>query len=231
VLPAAAHAELDEVVTAFLADRDLWVAILHGTGPDFCRGLDRSEIGWGNTAVTPPNGVAGLTARTHLDKPVIAAVAGAAHDAGLELVLACHLAVASRDATFALDQVSTGLVAQDGGLVRLPRVVGERIAAEMTLASRVLDADEARSLGLVNRVVEPGDHLAAAREVAESVVANAPFAVRQSLRLQAELAGDADPTVAVRRSTDAVDAMTFSQDLLVGTAAVFDGEKPVWTNT
>lgn len=231
VLPAAAHAELDEVVTAFLADRDLWVAILHGDGPDFCRGLDRSEIGWGNTAVTPPNGVAGLTARTDLDKPVIAAVAGAAHDAGLEVVLACHLAVASRDATFALDQVSTGLVAQDGGLVRLPRVVGERVAAEMTLASRVLDADEALRLGLVNRVVEPGDHLAAAREVAESVVANAPFAIRQSLRLPAEVAGDADPAVAARRATNAVDAMTFSQDLLVGTAAVSDGEKPVWTNT
>ena len=73
--------------------------------------------------------------------------------------------------------------------------------------------------------------MAAAREVAESVVANAPFAVRQSLRLPAEVAGDADPAVAVRRATNAVDAMTFSQDLLVGTAAVSDGEKPVWTNT
>ncbi|MEH3155931.1 MAG: enoyl-CoA hydratase-related protein [Gordonia paraffinivorans] len=230
-LPAAAHAELDEVVTAFLGDRDLWVAIVHGAGRDFCRGADRSEIGWGNTAITPPTGFAGLTARTDLDKPVIAAVSGAAHDGGLEVVLACHLVVAARDATFAMDQVSTGLVAQDGGLVRLPRVVGERTAAEMTLASRVLDADEALRLGLVNRVVEPGDHLSAAREMAERVVANAPFAVRQSLRLRAEVAGDADPAVAARRATNAVDAMTFSQDLLVGTAAAVDGEKPVWTNT
>ncbi|WP_299571263.1 enoyl-CoA hydratase-related protein [uncultured Williamsia sp.] len=229
-LLAAAHAELDEVVTAFLADRALWVAIVHGSGPDFCRGADRSEIGWGNTAVTPPNGFAGLTARADLDKPVIAAVAGAAHDGGLELVLACHLVAAGRDATFALDPVSTGLVAQDGGLVRLPRVVGERVAAEMTLASRVLDADEALRLGLINRVVEPGEHLAAAREMAEAVVANAPFAVRQSLRLRAEVADDADPAAATRRSPDAVDAMTFSQDLLVGTAAFSDGEKPVWTN-
>jgi acetyl-CoA C-acetyltransferase len=231
VVPAAAHAEMDEVVTAFLADRDLWVAIIHGAGRDFCRGADRSEIGWGNTAITPSTGFAGLTARTDLDKPVIAAVDGAAHDGGLELVLACHLVVAGRGSTFALDHVATGLVAQDGGLVRLPRVVGERVAAEMTVASRVLDADEAERLGLVNRVVDSGEHLAAAREMAESVVANAPFAVRQSLRLRAEVSGLVDPVTATRRPTVAVDAVTFSQDLLVGTAATTTGEKPVWTNT
>ncbi|MGZ8176603.1 enoyl-CoA hydratase-related protein [Williamsia sp. SKLECPSW1] len=230
-LGQTAHQELDEIVAAFLADRDLWVAIVHSRAPDFCRGADRAEIGWGNTAVTPPTGFAGLTARTDLDKPVIAAVSGAAHDGGLEMVLACHLVVASRDATFALDHVSTGLVAQDGGLVRLPIVVGERVAAEMSMASRVLDAAEAQRCGLVNRVVDAGELLAAARELAEAVVTNAPFAVRQSLRMRRELADTPDVVTATRRACDAVDAMTFSQDLLVGTTAVWDGEKPVWTNT
>ncbi|GAA2066447.1 enoyl-CoA hydratase-related protein [Williamsia deligens] len=229
-LSQAAHAELDEVVSAFLADTDLWVAIVHGAGDDFCVGVDMDEVGWGSTAVTPPTGVAGITART-LDKPIIAAVAGAAHDAGLELVLACHLVVAARDATFALGQVSTGLIAEDGGLVRLPRIVGERLATEMTIASRVLDADAALRAGLVNRVVGVGDHLTAARELAESVVENSPFAVRQSLRSRSAVAGIADPVEATRRPSTAVDAMTFSQDLLLGMAALRDGDKPVWTNT
>ncbi|CAB4737614.1 unannotated protein [freshwater metagenome] len=207
VLDRLAHTELDEVVTAYLADPVARTLLLHGGDEVFCEGLDLTEIGWGGTLVTPPHGAAGLTGRADLDKPVVAAVAGAAHDAGLEVLLACHVVVAEEGATFALTQPWKGLVAEHGAHERLAGLVGRRLADDLVLTGRLLDAREALAAGLVSRVVPRGSGLAVARELCDRVEGAAPTAVQASLRMSREVAVPG-------RTSRCVDEVAFSEDLL-----------------
>lgn len=206
LLDRAAHTECDEVVSAWLADPHLRVLLLHADGPDFCQGLDPAEVGWGGTLVTPPHGVAGLTGRA-VDRPVVAAVSGAVRDAGVELLLACHLVVAAETATFEMTATRRGLVAEHGGLRRLREVVGRRLADDVVLTGRRLDAHEALAAGLVSRVVPAGDQLATARQLAERVCLGGGTAVRATLRM----AGTASYP---GRTPREVDEVAFSEDLM-----------------
>ena len=143
-LDRAAQVELDEVFDAFVADPDLRAAVIHGAGDDFCVGVDLDQVSWASTLVTPTNGFAGLTAR-ELTKPVIAAVSGAAHDAGLELMLACHLAVADETASFALTQTTRGLVAEHD----------DRFLAAARLRMQQRMGDERRATDVQQRLRHP----------------------------------------------------------------------------
>ena len=204
-LDRAAHVELEAIVSAYLEDPEARVLLLHG-GADFCRGLELSEIGWGGTLVTPPTGAAGLTSRV-LDRPVVAAVGGAAHDAGLEVLLACHLVVADETATFALTQPWRGMVAEHGAHDRLAALVGRRLADDLVLTGRELGAHEALAAGLVSRVVPAGTALDAARGVCDRIASAAPTAIRASLRMSRE-------TTVPGRTSRSVDEVAFSEELL-----------------
>ncbi|CAM3799725.1 enoyl-CoA hydratase-related protein [Nocardioides marinus] len=210
LLDRRAHTECDEVVSAWLADPALRVLLLHADGPDFCQGLDPAEIGWGGTLVTPPHGVAGLTGRA-VDRPVVAAVSGSVRDAGVELLMASHVVVADETATFEMTATRSGLVAEHGGLRRLREVVGHRLADDLVLTGRRLDAHEALAAGLVSRVVPAGDQLATARQVAEQVCLGGGTAVRATLRM----AGPASyPASCPGRTPREVDEVAFSEDLM-----------------
>ena len=206
LLDRRTHAECDEVVSAWLADPHLRVLLLHADGPDFCEGLDPAEIGWGGTLVTPPHGVAGLTGRL-VDRPVVAAVSGGVRDAGVELLLACHVVVADETATFEMTATRRGLVAEHGGLRRLREVIGQRLADDLVLTGRRLDAHEALAAGLVSRVVPAGDQLATARALAEQVCRGGGTAVRATLRM-------ADAAPYPFRTPREVDEVAFSEDLM-----------------
>jgi len=112
--------------------------------------------------------------------PVIAAVNGAAYAGGLELVLHCDFAYASRTAKFALTEVSLGIMPGGGGTQTLPRVVGERRAKELILAACPFSAEEAHAWGLVNKLCEPGKLVQEALGAAERIASLAPLAVRQA---------------------------------------------------
>jgi enoyl-CoA hydratase/carnithine racemase len=112
--------------------------------------------------------------------PVIAAVNGAAYAGGLELVLHCDFAYASRTATFALTEVSLGIMPGGGGTQTLPRVVGERRAKEIILAARPFSSEEAHAWGLVNKVCEAGRLAQETLGAAERIASLAPLAVRQA---------------------------------------------------
>jgi enoyl-CoA hydratase/carnithine racemase len=125
--------------------------------------------------------------------PVIAAVNGAAYAGGLELLLLCDFAYASKSAKFALTEVSLGIMPGGGGTQTLPRAVGERRAKELILAARPFSAEEALAWGVVNKLCEPGEVLREALEVAARISSNAPLSVRQAkhamrLGLQMDLA-------------------------------------------
>src|SRR5882672_2176628 len=112
--------------------------------------------------------------------PVIAAVNGAAVAGGLELVLMCDFAYASKAARFALTEVSLGLMPGGGGTQTLPRTVGERRAKELILAARSFSAEEALAWGVVNKLCDAGKVVEHTLQAAGRIASHAPLSVRQA---------------------------------------------------
>lgn len=155
-------------------DDDLSVGVLTGAGGYFCAGADLKGVseGRGNRvdddmSVDGPMG----PSRMVLSKPVIAAVEGYAVAGGLELALWCDLRVAAHDAVFGVYCRRWGVPLIDGGTVRLPRLIGHSHALDLILTGRGVSGDEAASMGLANRLVEPGHALDTAIELATELAA------------------------------------------------------------
>ena len=147
------------------------VAVLTGAGGTFCAGADLKAVatGRGNgLGSTPTCRCPARWARRGCcsRKPVIAAVEGHAVAGGLELALWCDLRVAATDAVFGVYCRRWGVPLIDGGTVRLPRLIGHSHALDLILTGRGVSGEEARTMGLANRLVEPGEALAAALELA-----------------------------------------------------------------
>ena len=164
---------------------DLRVGILTGAGGNFCSGMDLKAFLRGEVTRVEGRGILGI-AMTPPKKPLIAAVEGYALAGGFEAMLACDLTVASRDAKFGIPEVKRGLAAAAGGLMRLPRVIPQRIAMEMALTGDMISAERAAQYGLVNILTEPGQALAEARRLAARIIANAPLSVAASKRVIVE---------------------------------------------
>ena len=163
---------LAEAFSRFDADDALKVAILTGEGGYFCAGADLKEASSGsqnaNQVKLEGDGPMGPT-RMLLNKPVIAAVEGFAVAGGLELSVWCDLRVAARDAVFGVYCRRWGVPLVDGGTIRLPRLIGQSHAMDMILTGRGVSGEEAVAMGLVNRLVEPGETLEAALALAREI--------------------------------------------------------------
>jgi enoyl-CoA hydratase len=163
---------LADAFRRFDADPALAVAILTGSGGTFCAGADLKAVAAarGNRVEDDGDGPMGPT-RMLLSKPVIAAVEGHAVAGGLELALWCDLRVAGRDAVFGVYCRRWGVPLVDGGTIRLTRLIGHSHALDLILTGRGVSGDEARTMGLANRIVEPGAALSAAVELAKQLAA------------------------------------------------------------
>jgi enoyl-CoA hydratase len=202
---SATAAALVDCFKRFDADDQLRVAVLTGAEGTFCAGFDLKELasGRGNRLNAGGEGPMGPT-RMELGKPVIAAVEGYAVAGGLELALWCDLRVAGRGAVFGVFNRRFGVPLIDLGTVRLPRMLGEGRALEMILTGREVPAQEALQIGLVQRLVEAGQALAEAQELAHRLAEfpqGALRADRKSARsqwpLSLEEAGDAERRLGV----------------------------------
>ena len=170
------------LVEAFLEierDEAIHAAVLWGAGGAFCAGADLQAVarGWDPGLLREPSGdrldpygPMGPT-RLRLEKPVVAAVAGHAVAGGLELALWCDLRVVEEDAVFGVFCRRWGVPLIDGGTLRLPRLIGASRALDMILTGRAVDAAEALSMGLANRVVPKGQARAAAEALAQQIAA------------------------------------------------------------
>jgi enoyl-CoA hydratase len=157
---------LRSAFAAFEADDDQRVAVLTGSDDVFCAGFDLTSLSSDGIAYAPEgDGPMGPT-RMLLSKPTIAAVEGYAVAGGLELALWCDLRVASASAVFGVFCRRWGVPLVDGGTVRLPRLIGHSRALDMILTGRPVDAQEALSFGLANRVVPRGKALEEAQRLA-----------------------------------------------------------------
>ena len=224
-----ANFELERVFDAFVADPELWVAILTGAGDRaFCAGNDlKYQASVGGKLEIPRTGFAGLTSRFDNPKPVIAAVNGVAMGGGFEIALACDLIVAAEGATFALPEPRVGLAALAGGIHRLPRQIGQKHAMGMLLTGRRVSAPEAARLGFVNEVVPKGEALAGAKRWAAQILECAPLSVRTSK--EAAYKGlEVGLAEAMSARYEGLTRMVKSEDFLEGPRAFSEKRPPQW---
>jgi enoyl-CoA hydratase len=205
------------------------VGILTGAGGNFCTGMDLKAFLRGERVELPGRGLAGLI-ETPPRKPLIAAVEGYALAGGCEIALACDLIVAADDSRFGIPEVKRGLIAGSGGLIRLPQRIPRQIAMEYALTGNLMPAAEARQWGLVNRLTPPGGALQAARELAATIAANGPLAVRMTKRIVGEAAAwPADETWPRQRAL--LEEVIHSADAREGALAFAEKRPPRWTDT
>lgn len=230
---ATSHA-LYDAFAGLEADPELRVGIVTGAGDRFFSAgwdLKAAAAGEAVDADHGPGGFAGLTEMFDRTKPVIAAVNGLALGGGLELALAADLMVVADHAELALPEVRVGLVADSGGLLRLPRRLPEAIAREMLLTGRRMTAAEAERWGLANRVT-PGGHLRdAALDLAGQIRDGAPLAVAAIREVLAATAGLGIREAFTRlRSGDltAYTRMLGSEDAVEGPRAFAEKRPPEW---
>jgi enoyl-CoA hydratase len=186
-LNAIVIAELGDAVTRIETDAAVRGVIVTGAGTKaFVAGADISELTEQGVAGGRARAIAGQQVFRRLErcgKPVVAAVNGFALGGGCELAMACHLRVAGENAKFGQPEVKLGIAPGYGGTVRLPRLIGRARALELLLTGEMIDAEEARRVGLVNRVVPADRVVAEAEGLLRAILANGPLAVRACLEL------------------------------------------------
>lgn len=163
----------------------------------------------------------------NLPMPTIAAIEGDALGGGLELALCCDLRIASSRARLGMPEVRLAVLPGSGGTQRLPRVVGPARAKELILTGRIITAEEAEHIGLVNQVVPAGEAREAADALAEEIAARGPLAVREAKRL-IDAALDLDLDAGLAAELDASERIFASEDMLEGANAFFGKREPTY---
>jgi enoyl-CoA hydratase len=208
------------------ATPELRAGILTGAGKGFCAGMDLKAFVRGEQPSTPERGFAGIVERPP-DKPLIAAIEGFAVAGGLEVALACDLIVAARGARLGIPEVKRGLVAAAGALLRLPQRIPYHVAMELALTGEPIDAERAAALGLVNRLAEPGEAVAVARDLAAQIAANGPLALAASKRILVEAPGWPAGERWARQAA-LVGPVRGSEDAREGARAFAEKRAPAW---
>lgn len=173
---------LAEMLATIAADDTLACAVLTGSAPDFCAGMDVSRFG-GDTANRQElfdSTTVLFDALSTFPKPLIAAVEGRALGGGLALLLACDIRIAARTAVFGMPEVKFGAA---GGFVALRAAIGDGPARELALSARSFGAEEAHRLGMLAEIVDDGTTLARA----ETIAAELARLPRRGLLLQTEI--------------------------------------------
>ena len=223
-----AHHCLAGVFDEFSDAKNIQVAIITGAGDKaFCSGSDLSVEAGLRRESLPFSGFGGLAERFDLIKPIVAAVNGDAIGGGLEIVLACDLCVAARNARFALPEPRVGLAAS-GGLHRLMRQIPEKHAKELALTARMFSAEDAYRFGLANILCEPGAALSQALSLAQEICKGAPLAVQATKQMMDRGREIAELEAAFAETYPAFEKMINSTDADEGRRAFLEKREPRW---
>jgi len=207
------------------AEETLRVGILTGAGGTFCSGMDLKGFLRGESPTVEGRGFGGVV-QAPPKKPLIAAVEGYALAGGLELMIACDLVVAHKDAKFGIPEAKRGLVAAAGGVMMLPDQIPERVAMELALTGEFIGAERAYQIGLINTVSE-GAALDAAKALAAKIAANGPLAVRVSKQIIKESRGWAMED-RYKNQAQLIAPVFVSEDAREGAAAFAEKRAPNW---
>jgi len=223
----AIGAKLDEL----REDRGVRVLVLCGAGGrSFCAGADLKErrtMSEAEVEAFVPLIRDTMTRVAGFPRPTIAAIEGAALGGGLELAIACDLRVASASAKLGLPEVGLAIIPGAGGTQRLPRLIGLARARDLVLSARRVEADEALSMGLVNRVAEAGTVLEATLQWAAEIAANGPLALEAA---KDAMEGGADLPMAqgLEHELACYRRIIPTQDRLEALAAFAEKRKPIY---
>lgn len=205
---------------------DIQVAILTGAEGTFCSGMDLKAFVTGEMPFIEGRGFAGFIEALP-KKPLIAAIEGYALAGGFELALACDLVVAADNSKFGIPEVKRGLVAAAGGLMRLPRQIPPRVAMELGLTGDFISSQRAYELGLINRVVEAGTAVEAARTLAKTISANGPLAVVKTKEVVIK-SQDWSLDSMFNEQQKVADVIFSSEDAIEGATAFAEKRAPNW---
>jgi enoyl-CoA hydratase len=224
--------EIHAVFASLRDNPDVGVVILTGSGEKaFVAGADINEL----AVMTPLQGEAssklGQAALREIEllgKPVIAAINGFALGGGCELALACHIRFAAENAKLGLPEVGLGIIPGYGGTQRLPRIVGLGLALELITTARMIDAQEALRIGLVNRVLPPAELLPHCEKVAGEILSRGALAIRYAM--DAAIRGlEADLTQGLEREAGHFGLLAATKDMHEGLKAFLEKRKPTFT--
>ncbi len=223
-----ANDQLTAVWREFDADSEAQVAVITGAGAQsFCAGADlktytmnfaRRPAPEFRSKFTNGPGFAGITRNLDIDKPIVAAINGFAISGGFELALACDIRFCSPNAEFALQDAKWGFHACDGGLIRLPQIVGMGHAMEIILSGDRIDAEHAFRIGLVNRIVPHAELLQFTLEYAQKLASRSPLSQRFAKEVVRRSMG-MHMTEALRLESASFHDLGQSEDLAEGTSA------------
>ncbi len=172
--------ELVGALDALEADDSVRCVVLAGSDRAFCAGADVKEMSTlSMDDISKADHLSPVWERAgRFEKPLVAALSGYALGGGLELAMCCDVIVASEGTKLGQPEINIGIIPGGGGTQRLPRAVGRYRATEMILTGAMVTAEEAKSMGLVNRVVPPGKYLEEATKIAVEIASKSPVAVR-----------------------------------------------------
>ena len=183
---------MDKICSDIKKDDSVRALIITGAGHAFCAGVDISNLPSSQTIPAPgeetryykmqPIGYF-LLSLHKLEKPVIAAVNGVAAGAGLSIAIACDIRIASDKSRFGAIWAKRGLVPDVGASYFLPRIIGLPKTFEITMQGKMIDAKEAKEIGLVNMVVPHDELLNQARDLAKQIASNAPIAIEMTKKI------------------------------------------------
>ena len=216
---AAALDELD-------SDPTLSVGVLTGAGGTFSAGMDLKAFASGQTPILPGRGFGGLT-QAVIRKPLVGAVEGWALGGGFEMVLACDVIVAAEDAKFGLPEVKRGLIAGEGGVIRLPQRIAYHVALTALLTGEPISAVDAKQYGLVSELTVSGSALQEAQKLAHRIASNAPLALAKVKEVLRETQGLKDTDAFARQAKDA-SSLLKTEDAHEGALAFAEKRPPVW---
>ncbi len=212
-----------------VSNSDAGAAIVTGAGDKaFVAGADIAAMSKMSTTEAKAFSDAGHRLAWHIEQsavPFIAAVNGFALGGGTELALACDFIYASEKARFGQPEVNLGLMPGFGGTQRLARRIGIGRARELVYTGDLVNADESLRIGLINRVVPPGELMVAAREVAAKISSKAPVAIARCKRVMA-LGADTDLATACELEASAFHGLFGTEDAREGTRAFLEKRAP-----
>lgn len=227
-LNTATIKELHGAFKKLEANRNVKAIILTGSGEKaFVAGADIAEFAGFSTNEGKKLAKKGqkllFDLVENLSTPVIAAVNGFALGGGLELAMACHVRVASKNAKMGLPEVSLGVIPGYGGTQRLPQLIGKGSAMELIMTAEMVHAERAFQMGLVNHVVEQEELLAFCTKMAEKIANNSPVAIGHAIK--AVNAGFRDNVNGYATEIEAFGACFGTADFKEGTTAFLEKRK------
>ena len=227
--------EIGQAMDVLAGDAKTKVIVFVSAIPNvFIAGVDLKEM----AALTTPEDILNVVRKgqtvfnkiENSEKPVIAAIHGACVGGGQEMVMACHIRIASDRTRFAQPEITLGIIPGFGGSQRLPRIVGPSRAAELILTGDLITPQEAFRIGLVNHVVSDGALIKTARELGKKIARHGLPSIRASMRA---ITGGLDKPLSegLRLEENEFKSITGTQDMREGIRAFTEKRQPKFTDS